>query len=465
MTLSPLLELIEAAYRSTDDNYGEREALTWAENFAFPPGVADRDSDILSGYAFDLSAMVRAQHENTSSARLNRSRVHQCIPSDDPDFATLLELADGVKILVPTNTPIAAEPPPLRNKYKRLASVFHKLAYKQHQAGLVYIVKGECVLRINPARTFGSAHWTSNKGKMQGRGLGDVGPLNSDKAKDLCEEKWGAIDHPTLDRLVTMVLRMAEKHGWANIVLWKMDLKGAFTLLNIDPDSAHSIIIPLLHDYFMIHHTGMFGWTGFPFAFNVITRVIRRALRRVCRGEVDMYVDDILGCCLLADAPYNIQQATTLITDLMGPGSVEVSKTEVGRRMNWIGWALNLDSCLVAPAQHNFLKTLHGLFSFDETLPQPYSRVEALASWCSRYSTVCRFLNPVKADMHRTLHGRMRRDHVKLDSGAQQCVKFWRCLFTLMELRQGRFARGLLSFAPPPVSYLIEYDSCLYGIG
>jgi hypothetical protein len=262
-----------------------------------------------------------------------------------------------------------------------------------------------------------------------------------------------------------MVLAMAEKHGWEKIVLWKMDLKGAFTLLNIAPNSAHCIVIPLLRDFFMIHHTGMFGWTGFPFAFNVITRVIRRSLRRVCSGEVDMYVDDILGCCLASDVASNIQSATAAITALLGPDSVEITKTEVGRRMDWIGWVLDLDVRLVAPARHNFLKAFHGIFSLDENLPQPYSRVEALASWCSRYSTVCRFLNPVKADLHKTLHGKARREHVLMDPSARLCVQFWRCLFTLMELRQGRFARSLLSFSPPEVSYLIEYDSSLYGIG
>lgn len=466
ITLPPLLELVESAYRSTDNNYGEAEAHKWAELFTFPLDVAERDSSVLESFDFDLAAMVYADHELTAPVRLSRSRVHACIPVEDPDFHILLELADGVEVLLPPDVNPPREPPPLRNKYRRLASVFNKLAYKQHQAGLVYIFRGDCFRQVKQQCRYANAHWTTKKGKHQGRALGDPDPsLNSDRMKVLCEEKWGRIDHPTLDRLVNMVLAMAEEHGWENIVLWKMDLKGAFTLLNIAPNSASSIVIPLLQDYFMVHHTGMFGWTGFPFAFNVLTRVIRRSLRRVCSGAVDMYVDDILGCCLRSEVLRNIQLATDAITDLLGPDAVEPTKTEWGRKMDWIGWFLDLDFRLVAPAQHNFLKAFHGIFSIDETYPLPYERVEALASWCSRYATVCRFLNPVKADLYRTLQGRKRREHVTLDVAAQECVTFWRCLFTLMELRNGRFARFLQSFAPPAVSYLLEYDSSLYGVG
>jgi hypothetical protein len=36
--------------------------------------------------------------------------------------------------------------------------------------------------------------------------------------------------------LVKMVLTSADLHGWDNIILWKKDLKGAFNLLNYNPE-------------------------------------------------------------------------------------------------------------------------------------------------------------------------------------------------------------------------------------
>ena len=55
-----------------------------------------------------------------------------------------------------------------------------------------------------------------------------------------------------------------------------------------------------------------------------------------------MYVDDILGCCLRSEVLRNIQLATDAITDLLGPDAVEPTKTEWGRKMDWIGWFLDL---------------------------------------------------------------------------------------------------------------------------
>ena len=45
------------------------------------------------------------------------------------------------------------------------------------------------------------------------------------------EKEWGVIKHPTIEELALMVLSQADRQGWDNIVLWKMDLANAFGLL------------------------------------------------------------------------------------------------------------------------------------------------------------------------------------------------------------------------------------------
>jgi hypothetical protein len=56
----------------------------------------------------------------------------------------------------------------------------------------------------------------------------------------LATEKWGIIEHPTIEDFALMILAEVDKHGWDNIELWKMDLKGAFGLLRINESSVQT---------------------------------------------------------------------------------------------------------------------------------------------------------------------------------------------------------------------------------
>ena len=46
-TRRDLNALVTEAYRVTDDDYGEREAISWAEDFKFPDDIGDRDGALL----------------------------------------------------------------------------------------------------------------------------------------------------------------------------------------------------------------------------------------------------------------------------------------------------------------------------------------------------------------------------------------------------------------------------------
>jgi hypothetical protein len=65
-----------------------------------------------------------------------------------------------------------------------------------------------------------------------------------------------------------------EKWGAENVELWKMDLKGAFNLLDFSAQSAKLLAFELTEGMSVIHITGMFGWTGTPYCFQVVTRVL-----------------------------------------------------------------------------------------------------------------------------------------------------------------------------------------------
>ena len=79
-----------------------------------------------------------------------------------------------------------------------------------------------------------------------------------------------------------------------------------------------------------------------------------------------MYVDDIIGVthktCLEQDkiVCYNVCEG------LLGSKAVARHKWDSGRRIDVIGWTIDLDTLRVTIARRNFLKTLYGFFSINE---------------------------------------------------------------------------------------------------
>jgi hypothetical protein len=49
----------------------------------------------------------------------------------------------------------------------------------------------------------------------------------------------------------------------------------------------------------------------------------------------------------------------------MGPKAIAEKKTLAGRKLDWIGWEIDLDTQTVRMAEHCFLKTAYLYFSID----------------------------------------------------------------------------------------------------
>ena len=67
----------------------------------------------------------------------------------------------------------------------------------------------------------------------------------------------------------------------------------------IHPESVRLLATQLSYGIAIMYHTGLFGSTLMLGAFDVITRVLRRRISAAVHGEVEMYVDDVIGVCLL----------------------------------------------------------------------------------------------------------------------------------------------------------------------
>jgi len=210
----------------------------------------------------------------------------------------------------------------------------------------------------------------------------------------------------------------------------------------------------------------MFGYSGMPGCFDVISRVLNRNLQLLLSGESVMYVDDIVGACHLQEVSHDLRQTRTLCEGVLGPDTINPKKTESGRSVDVIGWNVDLDLRKIGIARKNMLKTLHGLVEINETKPISLKELQKVASWAARYSMICRQLKPYT----RTLFCGIRKyknPHIrlKLSLEAQLTLQLWKCFFVVLETKPTRYARDITSFSDVPPKYTIEYDASLTGVG
>jgi hypothetical protein len=107
-----------------------------------------------------------------------------------------------------------------------------------------------------------------------------------------------------------------------------MDFKGAYTLISFHPDSVQRMATELRNGLVIFFLCEFFGWTGTPFAFQVITRAVLWELQRRLPERLLIYIDDLIGCCLRKDVDRMLAEAKRFCNSLMGDGAIEDRKTE-----------------------------------------------------------------------------------------------------------------------------------------
>jgi hypothetical protein len=194
---------------------------------------------------------------------------------------------------------------------------------------------------------------------------------------------------------------------------------------------------------------------------------LKNVLQPILKGGVDDYVDDFMGCCHRRDVVGDMGIAKMKIEELLGSKSVEDTKSENGRVMEFIGWLVNLDTRMVAVAPKNLFRALHGLFTIDlEGGTITVKELEQFVGWAQRYKMICRPLEAFVYGFYRlkSYHttptkSLMLTNEVKLD------ITLWRAYLCLTQLRPLKFARSIESFRHQDARLLLETDACLTGFG
>jgi hypothetical protein len=366
---------------------------------------------------------------------------------------------------------VNGKPMRMRKKHLMMSSVINKLVYELYKGGKVVILPTD-VSRENRTTHFSALSWTVKFGKPQGRLIGDTSatesgtPLNSLDVKEMFDKNFGNIHHPTIIEIARIVFDEAERIGWSNAILWKMDLKGAFTLLYVLPEDVSLLAFELTNNLTVMHHTGMFGYTGMPGCFDVISRVLCRNLRKLLHGKCLMYVDDIIAVSHIKQLEKDLKTAVDYCEGLLGPAAVEKDKTEFGRSLDVIGWNICLDTKKIGIARKNMLKTFHGLLALDETLPVSLEELQRVASWAARYSLVCRQLRPFTRALYGCIQFYTKKYvKIKLSDDAATTIRMWRSFFVFLEINPVTYRRDLVSFTCNIPTYVLEYDASLTGVG
>ena len=408
-TEAELRELLDKAAEAARDDYGVASALEWADGYTFPPEYMESDVRCLRAAQLDFKTMVGRRLKQLAPGRLNAERVAR-LRADNPEKALMSDLVGGMKVHLPDGF----KPNGMMKRSKRrpiyesVAPAVNKMFGGLLEQRLAFLLPLKMAQECVPNLHLSKAHWTVKKGKPSGRPLGDLSnvdgtPLNTDQTAEAAVVYYGEIHHPTIENIAVMVydfwaaakLRDPSLR-WEDVRIWKMDLKGAYTLLSFRPEDVGLFAMLLTEDVVYFQLAGIFGWSGTPAAFQVVTRVITWELRRALQSSTVMYDDDIIGVCF-ADA----LETRGVCTDLLGSGAVADDKTKHGVRLDVIGYTLDLTQELVLIARKNILTALHGFISTDVTQRLNLKAAQRLASWGTRYGKICRIMRPFCGALNR----------------------------------------------------------------
>lgn len=479
-----ILQIVTEAHITASESYTTRSAREWAGDYIFPRAQLQRHATEFSSSHSNFKNLCTLRHRRHRHSRLSLRRVHDCFGPDGKkipnlparDFDLLCSLAsEGIRLtILPEFTPTSS-PPPLRAKYVSVAPAIHKMFGDQLLDDTVLILPLAQALLI-PGIHFSDQHWTTKKGKAQGRGISDLAnahlpeltPLNGThgeakkQLQDLLKAHYGPIHHPTLVALALMVLEMADKYGWDNIELWKKDLRGAFTLLWFHHSAIAKLAFLLQHDLVVFHLAGLFGWTGMPYVFQVITRVLLCLLATVIVGKCLMYVDDVMGVSPTASASKDSDAADSAIKRLMGKYAVATHKDERGRILEFIGWLFNLNTRTVSLSRRLLVKTIHAFFSFNIDAAVTKDVVDRMASLATRASLLFRPMRPYTHALYSMINSFPTPHATRhLTPAAKTEIIVWRTFLIISHFDEQRLQRPIETFRPRPPSVLFEYDASL----
>ena len=459
------------------------KATEEAGGFAFPRDIGDSDMQKFRSVGWDFQALVQLRIGELAKDRLNEEAIRANIDPQDPDFARLVSISKGVRVITAPGFEPNQTPPPLRHKYVSLQFPINKSIYKNYVNGKTIILPREALVHIRDAH-FSLVHCNLETTKLRlitdsSNAPPGTHPLNSAFVKDEAKRMWGPIDPVSIEELIIKIFLFMLEHEGEDLELFKMDMEAAFSLFTMLHEDVRLLGFGLTDDLMQFEITGSFGKTDYPYVFNVFTKVIRReVMKRLIQAVMDMYVDDIMGISLAGEPlTRNLIIIKTFVESVWGRGSISGTKTFRNKLcLDMLGYEVNIEKRIVRMSQSNRYKTIRVFARVKEEVGISIVDLMRVASYATRYTKICPVMAPFtchiynmltwRSNLHRQLNLIVPSDKLSVD--CKRTIQLWRCVITIMELRKddARFFRSFASFMPQVDSYFqIEFDASLEGAG
>ena len=477
---STVKELISEVYSIGSWVFGAEKAREWAGDFVIPRESVDKDVAELKECNNDFRLLVSRRKALLRPLRLNEQRVLACISSDNPDRDRLLLLARGMPLLESEDYRGCTWEgrPALGRTFLDAAGAVEKMFYRDFWSEGLAIILTEKEVSVMPKLGLCLAGWAKKLGKECGRPITNGSGrrsmiqeeyLNSPYTKAMANEVFGTIQHPVIGDIPRMIFEFETTYGYStkDIRIWKFDLRKAFTLLTYAIEAVENLGIELSDGNIMFFLAGVFGLTGMPMAFQVVTRAIVYEVSRLIHGRLKMYVDDGFGVAHVASLAHDQQAAFLFIEALLGQNAIETSKTEEGPVLDFIGYEVNLPGRYVSVSRRNLLKTLFAFQDIDLTPGAviKVKKMQGLASLGSRYGYISHLMRPYVRVLYLSFRGKSHSGFTTLTNAARRVIRLFKSLFMLMAIRGETFSRPFASFIRRPHTWVCEYDASLSGVG
>ncbi len=169
--------------------------------------------------------------------------------------------------------------------------------------------------------------------------------------------------------------------------------------------------------------TGNFGYAGTPYAFHPLSRFLEFVCYELGRQKgydyrLRIYVDDLLPVCRRSLAKECQAEVYRVIRLLLGDNAVAEDKFEAGRRLEWVGWGIDLWRREVFMSRHTSLMLLQYLSRVNSGRVR-VDDMEVIASLAERFSQIVPGLAVFKSYLYGAYHGMVSRTaKVSLDNCA-----------------------------------------------
>ncbi len=484
------IRLTERAKALYGKEMGEADALAWAGEFEWSAEQKSRDSNGVLA-AGGLEAYIEQVQRAGADARLSEARVDRVVRMvpglrGDRDFVEATRrvkvAARGMGVRMHDSFVPNTAPPELRQAERRLARPINKLIGKCWDKGFCLLVNTELLTKEQWAAAvryhWSHSGWARKREKPQGRNTHDASfakggapclNLPRKEVKAIGVAQYGEISLPQLrGDILPRIVAAIGRGGNRRRVLIKMDLAGAFHLLFFNPRSALWMLSALTGDLSVVWHTGNFGHSHTPNAFQAVSKFLQLVVneRGRSRGRdygFDVYVDDLCGVCYEGEEEAVRDEVYEVIRELLGPDAVAEDKTAWSRRLVLVGWDIDLETETIRMAEHISLKFI---FHADQVSGGKVSgrSLEVLAALVERLSALCPILNVFKGHLYSNYCRLRDMDALVslLPLSALALALASRVVGQHMETDHGY---PFSHFAPRARTYTVEFDGSIYGAG